>query len=79
MKSLKHANLQMQNSKEELVQYGRQLCLRINGVLFKSDETSDDVLKYMKEMFDEGDLDIPNTIIDQAHRIAPEYSDYKKV
>ena len=69
----------MQNSKEELVQYGRQLCLRINGVLFKSDETSDDVLKYMKEMFDEGDLDIPNTIIDQAHRIAPEYSDYKKV
>ena len=48
MMSLKHANLQMQNSKEELEQHGRRLCLRINGVPVKSDETIDDVLKYMK-------------------------------
>ena len=48
--SLKHGNLQMQNSKEELEQYGRRLCLRINGVPVKSVETSDDVLKYIKEM-----------------------------
>ena len=58
--SLKHANLQMQNSKEELEQYGRRLCLRINGVPVKSDETSDDVLEYIKEMFDESELDIPD-------------------
>ena len=75
--SLKHANLQMQNSKEELEQYGRRLCLRINGVPVKSDETSDDVLKYIKEMFDEGELDFSDTVIDRAHRIGPEYSDYK--
>ena len=33
--SLNHANLQMQNSKEELEHYGRRLCLRINGVPVK--------------------------------------------
>ena len=70
--SLKHANLQMQNSKEELEQYGRRLCLRINGVPVKSDESSDDVLKYIKEMFDEGELSIPDTVIDQVHWIGPE-------
>ena len=65
------------NCKEKLEQYGRRLCLRINGVPVKSDETSDDVLKYVKEMFAEGELDIPDTVIDRAHRIDPEYSDYK--
>ena len=38
----------MQNSKEGLGQYGRQPCLRINEVPVKSDETSDDVPKYIK-------------------------------
>ena len=75
--SLKHANLQMQNSKEELEQYGRGLCLRINGIAVKLDEASDDVLKYVKEMFDESELDIPETVIDRAHWIGPEYSNYK--
>ena len=28
-------------------------------------------------MFDEGELDFPDTVIDRAHRIGPEYSDYK--
>ena len=42
--SLKHANLKMQSSKEELKQYGRRLCLRIKGVPVKSEEISDDVL-----------------------------------
>ena len=75
--SLKHANLQMQNCKEGLEQCGRRLCLRINGIPVKSDETSDDALKYIKEIFDQSELDIPDTVIDQAHRIFPEYSDYK--
>ena len=28
-------------------------------------------------MFDEGELDIPDTVCDRAHWIGPEYSDYK--
>ena len=28
-------------------------------------------------MFDEGELNIPDTVVDRAHRIGPEYSDYK--
>ena len=51
--SLKHANLKMQNSQKELEQYERRLCLRINGVLIKSEETRGDVLNYVKEIFDE--------------------------
>ena len=35
----------MQNSKEELEQYGKWLCSRINPVPVKSDETSNDFLK----------------------------------
>ena len=77
MMSLKYANLQMYNSKEDLEQYGRRLCLRINGAPVKWDETSDDVLKYIKEIFDEGELDISDTVTDRAHRITPECSDYK--
>ena len=75
--SLKHANLQMQNSKEELEQRGRWICLRINGVPVQSDEANDDVLKYVKEMFYEGEQDIPDTVIDRAYPIGPEYSDHK--
>ena len=28
-------------------------------------------------MIDEDELDIPNTVIDRAHQIGPEYSNYK--
>ena len=34
-------------------------------------------LNMQKKNFHEGELDIPDTIIDQAHQIGPEYSDYK--
>ena len=54
----------MQNSKGELEQYRRQFWLKINGGPVKLDETSDDVLKYVKEMFNECELDIPDTVID---------------
>ena len=30
-----------------------------------------------KNIFDEGELDIPDTVIDRAHRIGPEFYDYK--
>ena len=43
--NMKYANLQMQNSKEELEQYGSWLCLRIDGAPVKSDEICDDILK----------------------------------
>ena len=46
-------------------------------LLLSQIKTSDDVRKYAKEIFDEGGLDIPDTVIDRAHQIGPEYSDYK--
>ena len=75
--SLKHANLQKQNSKENLRQNERRHCLRTNGVPVKSDESSDDVLKYVEKVFEEGEMDNPDTVIDQAHRTDREFSDYK--
>ena len=75
--SLKHTNLQIQNSKEELEQYGTWLCLRINGVPVEPGEANDAILIYVKEMFDEGELDTPNTVIDRTHRIGPEHFDYQ--
>ena len=42
-----------------------------------SDETGDDVLKYVKEMLDESKQDIPDTAIDRAHWIGPESSPQK--
>ena len=35
------------------------------------------VMICLKEMFDEGEMDIPDTVIDPAEWICPEYSDYK--
>ena len=44
------------NGLAETGQYGKQLWLRVNGVPVKSDETSDDVLKSVKEMLTDGEL-----------------------
>lgn len=44
------------NGLAETGQYGKQVWLRVNGVPVKSDETSDDVLKSVKEMLTDGEL-----------------------
>lgn len=62
-----------QESIEELEQYGRRLCLRIDGVPAETDETSEDVLKKITGMCKEAKLDIPDVVIDRAHRIGNEY------
>ena len=54
---------------EELDQYGRRLCLRINGIEMKKDETSGDVFNLVKEKIVEAKVDIPNCVVDRAHRI----------
>ena len=72
--SLKHPKLQMRNSNEKR---NKEVALRINEVPVKSDEASHDILKYTKEMFDKGELDIPDTVIDRDHQTSPEYSDCK--
>ena len=53
----------------ELEQYGRRLCLRIEGVPSVEKKTSeDDVFGKVKSTISESGRDIPNVIIDRAHR-----------
>ena len=55
-------------------QYQRRLCLRINGVEVEEDaaESGRDCLEMVKKMFKEDlGLDIPEVVIDRAHRIGP--------
>ena len=63
---------------EELEQYGRRLCLRIDGVATEKDETSDDVLEKVVEMCKEANIDIPDVVIDRAHRIGNVYEDHSR-
>ena len=70
--NLKHAH---DEKLEELEQYGRRLCLRIDGVPHKEVEKSSEVLKLVKEKIDEVKVDIPDVVIDRAHRIGAPYYD----
>ena len=56
-------------------QYGRRLCLRIDSVPTKTNESSDDVLDSVKSLFKEAKVDIPESVIDRAHRIGSRYLD----
>ena len=60
---------------EEPEQYERRLCLRIDGVHSANNESSDDVLKSVKSLFREAKVDIPEAVVDHAHRIGPKSFD----
>ena len=72
---LRRLNISNQNNHEELEQYGRRLCLRIDGIPTKTKESSDDVLDSVKSLFKEAKVDIPESVIDRAHRIGSRYLD----
>ena len=57
-------NISNQNNHEELEQYGRRLCLRIDGVPTKTNESSDDVLDSVKSLFKKVKVDIPKSVTD---------------
>ena len=54
---LRRSNISNQNNHEELEQYGRRLCLRIDGVLTKT----------------EAKVDIPEPVIGRTHRTGSRY------
>ena len=65
----------MQQSNEELKQYGRRLCVRIDGVTTVDNETSDEVLDIVKSFIKETSCGIPDVVIDRAHRIRKGFND----
>ena len=64
IKNLFMQNQTNQEDVEELEQYGRRLCLRINGVPTEEGETSKDVLHKVMPLCSDAEIDIPNTAHD---------------
>ena len=63
--------------KEDLEQYGRRICVRIDDVPVESEETLDSVSEKVGEFFREACPDIPESCIDRAHHIGSEYKSYR--
>ena len=68
-------NIGNQVNNEELEQYGRRLCLRIDGVTSVNNESGDDVLKSVESLFREAKVDISKAVVDRTHRTEPKYFD----
>ena len=76
--ALAQQNREAQQRYDELEQYGRRLCLRIDSVPKQNNEKAEDVFKFVKDLIEEiPDLKIPEVVIDRAHRIGPDYTDKK--
>ena len=77
--SLKQSNIELQKRCSDLEvfvdnneQYSRRTCLRITNMPCEENESSEDVLRKVKKLItEEAELDIPEAVIDRAHRIGP--------
>ena len=68
-------NIKNRVASEENEQYGRRLCLRIDGIPTEKKESSENVLHKVTEMWTEAGVDIPNEVAERAHRTGPSYTD----
>ena len=59
--------------KDDLEQYGRRVCVRIDDVPVESEETADSVYEKVGEFFRKACPDIPVSCIYRTHRIGFEY------
>ena len=75
---LRELNINNQSRNKELEQYGRCLCLRIDGVPTVKNGSSDDVLEFTKSLFKEAKVAVPDNVLDRAHRIGSSYNQYKQ-
>ena len=69
MSELLKLNLDYQANNEELEQPGGRLCLYIEGIPLKNNETSEDVFVSVKKSFEIAEVNIPDMVEDRADRI----------
>ena len=60
---------------EKNEQYGRRLCVRIDGIPTQNKESSENVLHKVTKMWSEAGSEIPNEVVDRPHRNGPSYTD----
>ena len=70
--TVKHA---LDKKVDELEQYGRRVCLRIEGVEHQVNEKSEEVLEKVVNIIKESETEIPESVLDRVHRIGPTYTD----
>ena len=63
---LRKLNLDNQASNEELAQYGRRLCLRIDDIPLENNEISESVLDSAENLFELAEVNIPDVVADHA-------------
>ena len=65
---LKRDNVELSKQCDENEQYGRHLCLRIEGVPVgqSGKETADDVFNIVKDLISEAEVEIPTVVLDRA-------------
>ena len=68
-------SIENHSKNEELEQYGRRLCLRVDGIPAVSNESSDDVMNLTELLFKEAKGFVPENVLDHANRIGPIYTD----
>ena len=68
----------LEQEKDDLEQYGRRLCVRIDNVPAESEETAESVFEKVGKFLGEACPDVPVSCIDRAHRIGSEYKSYRK-
>ena len=66
---------ELRRDQEELQQYGRRLLVWVDGIPLEENETSENVLTKVKSLITEAKCDIPDAVIDRAHRIGKVYKD----
>ena len=72
MNTVKHT---LDKKVDELEQYGRRVCLHIEGVEHKVNEESEEVLEKVIHIVKEAEAEIPESVFDRAHCIGPIYTD----
>ena len=75
LQQLVSALKQQDEKRDELGQYSRRLCLRLEGIPTNDCKISEDALKCVKIKIDEAGVEIPDIVIDRSHKIEKSYID----
>ena len=75
MAELTKISIENHSKSDELEQFGRRLCLRVDVIPAISNESSDDVMNLTKSLFKEVKVSVPDNVLDCSHRIGPIYTE----
>ena len=67
----------LENDNDDLEQYGKRVCLRIEDVPVANEETAEEVFKKTENLLKKVCPNLSGDCIDRAHRIGPDYTCYK--